>query len=109
MNGQTQTQEVAITEVITPAAPSPTNNGNSSNTNSSNGNHTSSNSTPSILPTAKPSVDGGGNPGGLAPSPGGGSGQFGPGDNFIAGALALQVNVALITLAGIAVGAATVL
>ena len=59
--------------------------------------------TPSNLPTANPSVAGGGNSAG-APSPGGSGGAYGPGDNYIAGALMLKVNVALIAGAGVAVG-----
>jgi hypothetical protein len=53
-------------------------------------------------------VDGGGVAAG-APSPGGGNGAYGPGDNFIAGALVLKVNAALIAVAGVAVGMAVVL
>ncbi|EPQ60794.1 hypothetical protein GLOTRDRAFT_109142 [Gloeophyllum trabeum ATCC 11539] len=73
------------------------------------GNSSSSTIPYSLLPTAPTSIDGGGGDGG-APSPGasGAGGVYGPDDGYIAAALMANVNVVLVSLAGILVGGALV-
>ncbi|KAF8516176.1 hypothetical protein BU17DRAFT_93005 [Hysterangium stoloniferum] len=100
---QVFTSVVTLLPSGTPAA-----NGTSGNNTTTGGNNTISSTTtsstqPSNLPTAVPNVDGGGNPAG-APSPGGDGGNYGPGDGYVAGALALKVNAVMASLAGVGIG-----
>ncbi|KAG5634804.1 hypothetical protein H0H81_000715 [Sphagnurus paluster] len=77
------------------------------NSPSPSGNATSTNSTttPANLPTAPTTIAGGGGPAG-APSPGATGGAYGPGDGYIAAALALERNTMLVGFGGLMVAGA---
>ncbi|EDR15603.1 uncharacterized protein LACBIDRAFT_291493 [Laccaria bicolor S238N-H82] len=95
----TTTQQVVL-------SPNSTASSNSSASATASGNATSSSRTTTSqnLPTAPTSIDGGGGNG--APVPGATGGAYGPGDGYIAAAIALKQNALAVGVAGFVLGGA---
>lgn len=87
-------------------SPNSTASSNSSASATASGNATSSSRTTTSqnLPTAATTIDGGGGNG--APVPGATGGAYGPGDGYIAAAIALKQNALVVGVAGFVLGGA---